>query len=104
MIIDKDSVTATKRKLDNSGDISEVIADVKRMLEIKEALLWRSEAMTPCCASLCSITSRLAHEVNLLESTLAALENGDKVQAAELLEKYARALEVSCEASQPNYC
>jgi hypothetical protein len=103
MIIDKDSVTATKQKLD-TGKIPQVIKDVKKMLEIKETLLWRSEAMTPCCGSLCSITAHLAREVSLLENTLVALEKGDKTQAADLLEEYAHALEASCEPIQPNYC
>lgn len=103
MIIDKDSVTATRRKLD-TGKIAQVTKDVKKMLEIKEALLWRSEAMTPCCGSLCSITAHLAREVNLLENTLTALDKGEKTRAADLLEEYAHALEVSCEPSQPNYC
>lgn len=102
MIIDTQSVSATRRKLD-SGNLQEVIKDVKKMLEIKETLLWRSEAMTPCCGSLCSITAHLAREVELLEKTLAALEKGDKNQAARLLEEYANALEASCEPSQPNY-
>lgn len=103
MIIDTQSVSATRQKLD-SGNLSEAIEDVKKMLEIKEALLWRSEAMTPCCGSLCSISAHLAREVELLEKTLAALEKGDKNQAAHLLEEYAHALEASCEPSQPNYC
>jgi hypothetical protein len=74
------------------------------MLEIKEALLWRSEGMAPCCGSLSNISAHLTREVSILENTLSALKNGDKAQAADLLQEYINVLEVSCESSQPNYC
>jgi len=104
LIIDKNSVSAIRQKLDNPKKIKEVTDDVAKMVEIKNALLWRSEAIAPCCGSLCSIASQLRQEVNLLESTLAALKNGDKAQTASLLEEYIHILEGSCEPSQPNYC
>jgi len=106
LIIDKDTVNATKQKLDNVGQTQEVIDDVTRMLEIKQTLLWRSDAIAPCCGSLCSLTSQLTHEVDILENTLSALENGDRPQAAELLEQFAHIVEQSGERepSQPNYC
>ena len=103
MIINKDSVSAAKHKLDDPGKTQEVIDDVRRMLEIKQTLLWRSDAMAPCCGSLCSISSYLTHEVAILENTLAALENCDTSQAADLLEEYVHILEETCEPSQPNY-
>ena len=92
LIIDKDSVTAIRQKLDDLSRKQEVVDDVKKMLEIKQALLWRSEAMAPCCGSLCSIASQLTREVNLLEHTLAALEGGDTAQAVDLLEEYLQLL------------
>lgn len=104
LIIDKHSVNATKQKLDNNGKIQQVIDDVRRMLEIKETLLWRSEAMASCCGSLCSIASHLTHEVDILENTLTALENSDTARAADLLGEYMRILEANREPSQPNYC
>jgi len=104
LIINKDSVNATRHKLDDSGKIQEVIDTVSKMLEIKQALLWRSEAMAPCCGSLCNVASRLTHEVDLLGDTLTALVNSDTTQAAELLEEYLRILEETCEPSEPNYC
>ena len=104
MIIDKDSVSAAKQKLDDPGKTQQVIHDVRRMLEIKQTLLWRSDAMAPCCGSLCSISSCLTHEVDILENTLAALENRDASQAADLLEEYVHILEANPEPSEPNYC
>ena len=104
LIIDKHSVNATKQKLDDLGKIQQVIDDVRRMLEIKQTLLWRSDAMAPCCGSLCSIATQLTHEVDILENTLAALENHDTARAAYLLEEYAHILEANREPSQPDYC
>lgn len=104
MIVNKDSVTATRHKLDDPGKTQQVIAEVKKILEIKEALLWRAEGMAPCCGTLCGISAHIAYEIEILQNTLAALERGDKVQAADQLEKYIHVLEASCEPSQPNYC
>lgn len=104
MIINKDSVSAAKQKLDDPGKTQEVIDDVRRMLEIKQALLWRSEAIAPCCGSLCSISAYLTHEVDILENALAALENRDTSQAADLLEEYVHILEANPEPIEPNHC
>ncbi len=104
MIIDKDSVSATKQKLAEPKKIKQAVKDVRKMLEIKEALLWRSEGMAPCCGSLNNISAQLTREVNILENTLSALQNGNTAQAADLLQEYIQVLEASCEPSQPNYC
>jgi len=103
LIINKDSVTAIRQKLDDRGKMQEVIDDVRRMLEIKQTLLWRSDVAAPCCGSLGCITSQLTHELDILESTLAALENGDRTQTASLLEEYLHAIETNSEPSQPQY-
>jgi hypothetical protein len=104
MIIDKDTVSVTRQKIADPKKISQAIKDVKKMLEIKEALLWRSEGMAPCCGSLSNISAHLTREVGILENTLSALKNGDTAHAADLLQEYLNLLETSFEASQPNYC
>jgi hypothetical protein len=104
MIIDKDSVSATKQKVADPKKIKQAIKDVKKMLEIKEVLLWRSEGMAPCCGSLNNVSAQLTREVNILENTLSALQNGNTAQAADLLQEYINVLETRCEPSQPNYC
>jgi hypothetical protein len=104
MIIDKETVSATKQKVADPKKTSQAIKDVKKMLEIKEALLWRSEGMAPCCGSLSNISAHLTREVGILENTLSALKNGDTAQAAGFLQEYINLFETSCEASQPNYC
>ena len=104
LIIDKATVSATKQKIADPKKISQAIKDVKKMLEIKEALLWRSEGMAPCCGSLSNISAHLTREISILENTLSALEKGDTAQATDLLQQYITLLDTSCETSQPNYC
>jgi hypothetical protein len=104
MIIDKDTISAIRQKIADPKKIKQAIGNVKKMLEIKEALLWRSEGMAPCCGSLSNISAHLTREVGILENTLSALETGNTAQAAALLQEYISVLETSCEASQPNYC
>ena len=92
MIINKDSVTATK-KLVEQGKTKEAIGDVKKMLEIKQAHLWRSDAIAPCCGSLSGLACQITNEVEILENILRALEGGDKVLTANLLEAYNHVVE-----------
>ena len=104
LIIDKDSVTATRQKIADPKKINQAIKDVKKMLEIKETLLWRSEGMAPCCGSLANISACLTREVSILENTLSALENKNTALASDLLQEYLNLLDTGCECSQPNYC
>jgi hypothetical protein len=87
-IIDVDTVKAIRQKLNDPAKKQEVIGDVKKMVEIKETLHWRSNAMSSCCGSLGCITSQLGCEIDALERTLAALEKNDTKEAARLLEDY----------------
>jgi transcriptional regulator with XRE-family HTH domain len=104
MIIDKATVSATRQKIADPKKISQAIKDVRKMLEIKEALLWRSEGMAPCCGSLSNISAHLTREVGILKNTLSALENNNTAHATDLLQEYLNLLDTSCEASQPDYC
>jgi hypothetical protein len=104
MIIDKDTVTAIKDRIGDPKRTKQAIKDVRKMLEIKEALLWRADGMTPCCGSLADISAQLTHEVDILEKTLLALDNGDRKRAADLLQEYIDLLEPRRELSQTNCC
>ena len=104
LIIDKDSVNDIRHKLNDAGKTEDVADDVRRMLDIKQTLLWRSEAMSPCCGSLQEISSYLTFEVTTLENTLNALESDNTAQASFLLGEYERFLEEHSELSQPYYC
>ena len=104
MIIDKETVSATKDKIPDPKKLKDAIEDVKKMLEIKDALLWRSEGMAPCCGSLSNVSAHLTREVGILEHTLSALESGNSAHAADLLQEYIGLLEMSCQMGEPYYC
>jgi hypothetical protein len=104
MIIDKETVSATRQKIANPKKLKAAIEDVKKMLEIKEALLWRSEGMAPCCGSLSNVSAHLTREISILENALSALESKDTARASDLLQEYLNLLDTSCECPQPNYC
>jgi len=103
IIINKDTVEALIKKLDDPGRDKDVSADVKNMLEIKQTLLWRADAGT-CCGSLESVASFIARETIILENTLAALGRGDKSEAVRLLQEYKQILETNNEPIQPRHC
>ncbi|MBM4450618.1 MAG: hypothetical protein FJ022_07505 [Chloroflexi bacterium] len=90
MIISKDSITATRKKLNDPKKKGEVIDEVKKMIEIKSALQWRSDAIAPCCGSLSGYTCQLGNEIELLSDVLKAVERGDMPRASDLLETYAK--------------
>ena len=105
LIITKDSITATRDKLDDPGKKSEVVDDIKKMIEIKSALEWRSDAMSPGCGSLSGYTCQLTNEIDVLGDILKAVENDDKSKASDLLDRYARIVEEnqSRESKEPRY-
>jgi len=86
-VITREKIEALKERLSDSGEASQCLEDVKKILEIKETLLWRAEVGT-CCAGP-YLPVRLFGEVQLLESTLQALEAGDNTRAALLFEDFA---------------
>jgi len=104
MIIDKETVSAIKQKIADPKKLKDAIEDVKKMLEIKEALLWRSEGMAPCCGSLSNVSAHLTREIGVLENTLSALENKNIALASDLLQEYLNLLDTSTESPKPNYC
>ena len=105
LIIIKDSVANLVQNIASDGTRQESIDEVRRMLEIKQALLWRSDIASPCCGgSLCSLTSQLTREVAILENAVAALENGDDEGAIRLLEDYSTLLEEDYENHYPGCC
>ena len=88
LIINRDSVDKLRKRLSNPEAIEQCKDELKRMLEIKEASLWRAEGGF-CCGSFESIKDCLVGEVQLLEKALVALEQGNIAEASVLLESYA---------------
>jgi hypothetical protein len=103
LIVDAASIKATRQKLENPDRTQEAIADIKKMIGIKQTLQWRADAGT-CCGSLCNVTASLSREIGIMEKALNALEKGDKPEAIRALEEYERVLKSQNEPGKPGVC
>ena len=104
MIINKESVIAVKNLVEQ-GKTEEAIDDVKKMLDIKQAHLWRSDAIAPCCGTLNGFTCQIGNEVETLKNIITTLEGGDRARAVNLLEEYLHTIEENSrrESPEPQY-
>ena len=93
LIISKEQVEELIHKLADPKKLDECREEVKKMLEIKSALLWRADGMQPCCGSFEKIKVCLSSEVQILEAVLNALDEGNISQASSLLTEYLSYLE-----------
>ena len=103
LIVNPGSVKATREKLNDPARTQEAIDDIKKMIEIKQTLLWRADAGT-CCGSLCNIASFLSREITILENALNALGENNKVEAIRSLEEYQQILESNNGPCEPKSC
>lgn len=103
LIVNTDTIRTTRQKLADPAKMEGAIADIKKMIEIKQTLLWRADAGA-CCGSLCNITSSLTREISIMENTLNALERGDKPEAIRLLEEYEQLLKDKDEPGNTMIC
>jgi len=87
MIINGETFEATRKKLAAVSTRQEGIDDLKKILEIKQAHLWRSDVIAPCCGNLGGFACQLNEEVTLLEEAIMLLEKGDLTAASPKLEK-----------------
>jgi hypothetical protein len=100
LIISKESVIAIKGKI--AGKRQECIADIERMVEIKQSHLWRADGGF-CCGGVCELVSQLESEIEILQDALDAIKRGDDNKAASLLEGYAVFLGKNYKDEHPNY-
>jgi hypothetical protein len=87
MIINIDTYNEARAKLKDPAARQEGIADLRKMLEIKQAHLWRSEAIAPCCGNLGGFACQLNEETQLIEQALPLLEKGDLDGARLMLDR-----------------
>ena len=101
LAIDKEGaradITAIKEKLGNPEKKAECIAEIKKLIDMKETHIWRVDSIAPCCGTICGFASLFEAEIGILQTALDAIEesNGDK--AASLLEDYFAFLEENYE-------
>lgn len=91
LIITRESVTALKEKLASGQNVEQCQDELKKMIEIKEALLWRSERSCACVGT--TLPTSLAWETETLEEALSAVGGGRIPQAVSLLDAFISRLE-----------
>ena len=89
MIIDIDTFNEARGKLGDPATRQEGIEALRKILEIKQAHLWRSEVIAPCCGNLGGFACQLNEETQLLEKSLPLLEKGDLDGAKLMLDRLA---------------
>ncbi len=89
MMINIDTFNEARGKLGNPATRQEGIEALRKMLDIKQAHLWRSEAIAPCCGNLSGFACQLGEETQLLEKSLPLLEKGDVEGAKPMLDRLA---------------
>jgi hypothetical protein len=87
MIVNIETYHDALKKLAEPGTRQEGIDMLKKILEIKEAHLWRSEVIAPCCGNLGGFACQLNEETGLLEKAIALIEKGDMEAALPMLER-----------------
>ena len=87
MIIDIDTFNDARGKLGDPATRQEGIEALRKILEIKQAHLWRSEVIAPCCGNLGGFACQLNEETQLLEKSLPLLEKGDLDGAKPMLDR-----------------
>ncbi len=89
LIINIDTFEDARKKLADPALRQEGIDVLRKILEIKQAHLWRSEAIAPCCGNLGGFACQLNEETQLLEKALPLIEKGDLEASAPLLDRLA---------------
>jgi hypothetical protein len=92
LVISKEQVENLINRLNDPAKFYEGRDEVKKMIEIKSALLWRAEGPRSCCGSLEGIRVCLDSEVEILEEVLDALDEHDITRASSLLKDYTKCL------------
>jgi hypothetical protein len=87
MIINVESYQDALKKLAEPATRGEGLEMLKKMQEIKEAHLWRSEVIAPCCGNLGGFACQLSEEITLLEKATALIEKDEMAAASPLLER-----------------
>ena len=96
-----ESVMALKEKLSDHGKKTECIADLEKMIEIKDSHLYRADCGS-CCGSICGLTYQIDSEMGMLQKILDTLKSDASEEAASLLEGYITFLQENYRQEHPN--
>ncbi len=81
------SVMSLREKIADPKKKAECIAEVEKMIKMKESHLARAD-WGSCCGNIGNLTPQIESELQMLQNTLEVLKEGDGRKAASLLEDY----------------
>ncbi len=90
LMINIDTFNGARARLADPATRREGIEVLRKMLDIKQAHLWRSDVIAPCCGNLGGFACQLSEETQLLEKALALLEKDDLDGAQPMLDRLAQ--------------
>jgi hypothetical protein len=80
-------VMSLREKMADSKNNAECIAEVQNMIKMKESHLARAD-WGSCCGNIGNLTPQIETELQMLQNTLEALNQGNRAKAVSLLEDY----------------
>ena len=80
-------VMSLREKMANPRNRAECISEVENMIKMKESHLARAD-WGSCCGNIGNLTPQIESELQMLQNTFEALEEGDNKKAVSLLEGY----------------
>lgn len=89
-MISKETMNSVMSLRDRTADpknTAECVAEVENMIRMKESHLARAD-WGACCGNIGNLTPQLESELQMLQNTLQALEQGNNTKAVSLLENY----------------
>lgn len=89
IMVNIDTFNRARQQLADPSTRQEGLDTLKKILEIKQAHLWRSEAIAPCCGNLGGFACQLNEETTLLEKVIPIVESGNLSEARPLLDRLA---------------
>jgi hypothetical protein len=81
------SVMALREKMADPKSKARSVAEVEKMIKMKEAHLARADWGT-CCGNIGNLSPQLETEVQMLQNILKVLKAGESANAASLLDDY----------------
>jgi len=91
LIITRELMESLRERLLKPAEASQCREEMKRILEIKEALFWRADVGRCCVGG--AMSANLFGEVRLLEGALEAFNTGDYGKASSLVGEFAHQAE-----------
>lgn len=86
LLVSEETIHALRERLRASRDVDGCGAELEKMLEIIEGLLWRAEEGRSCVGSW--LPSCLNCEAQMIEQALDALKKGNLAETVSILEDY----------------